>query len=57
MLAPAARVSCLITVTGCSTRNNTAIAEVITKTTVITSTTTALTLGWKWMVHHKIGNL
>ena len=57
MLAPAAKVNCLITVTGCSTRNNTAIAEVITKTTVTTSTTTALTLGWKWMVHHKIGNL
>ena len=56
MLAPAARLNCLITVTRCSTRNNTAIAEIITKTTVTTSTT-ALPLGWRWMVYHKIGNL
>ena len=57
MLAPAVRLNCLIIVTGCSTRNNTAIAAVITKTTVTTPSTTALPLGWRWMVHHKIGNL
>ena len=57
MLAPAARLNCLIIVTGCSARNNTAIAAVTTKTTVTTSSTTALPLGWRWMVHHKIGNL
>ena len=45
MLAPAARLNCLIIVTGCSTRNNTAIEAVITKTTVTTSTTTAMPLG------------
>ena len=55
MQAPAARLNCLIIVTGCSTRNNTAIAAVITKTTVTTSTTTAMPLDWRWMIHHKYG--
>ena len=58
MLALAAGLNCLIIVTGCSTRNNSAIAAVITTTTISTpSTTTAMPLSWRWMVHHKIGNL
>ena len=57
MLAPAARLNCLINVTGCSTRKNTAIPAFITKTAVTTLITATMPLGWRWMVHHKIGNL
>ena len=43
MLAPAAaRLNCLIIVTGCSTRKNTAKAAFLTKTAVTTLTTTAM---------------
>ena len=57
MLAPAAGLNCLIIVTGCTSRNNTAIAAVITTTTITTSTATAMPLDWRWKIHHKIGNL
>ena len=50
MLAPAARLNCLIIVTGCSTRKNTATAAVITKTAVTKSTTTTMPLGWRWSI-------
>ena len=55
MLASAAILNCLIKVTECSTRNNTATAAFITKTAVTTLTTTGMPLGWRWMIHHKIG--
>ena len=57
MVAPAARLNCLIIVTGCSTRKNTAKAAFITKTAVTTLITAAMPLGWRWMAYHKIGNL
>ena len=53
MQASFAGLNCLAIVTECSRRTTTSTAAVITTTTI----TTGMPRDWRWLVHHKSGNL
>ena len=54
MQASVAGLNCLAIVTEFGTKTTTATAAVITTTTTIT---TGMPRDWRWLVHHKSGNL